>query len=304
MRADTWNGLEAFIAVARHMNFRAAAAEFGVSPSAISQAIRQLESKLGVRLLNRTTRSVQLTEAGRLYLERVRPAFDELMAASHGVGAFSDKPIGNLRLNVPRVAYDALLARDLPDFMARHPSLAIDIDVDDAFVDIVKNGYDAGIRIGEFLEKDMVAVKLGGDLESAIVGSPGYFKRMAPPKKPADLANHNCINFRYYSNRALYRWEFEEDGKDLAVGVKGNLTVNDSNLAVRAALDGIGVAYVLDVQVREHIEAKRLVRVLKKQSPKFPGFYLYYPSRRHAPAKLRAFIKYFQSRHQSRPGAT
>lgn len=300
MRMDQLSGLTTFLCVARKQSFTAAAAELRISPSAASQTISQLERTLGVRLLNRTTRSVQLTEAGRIYLEKVKPMVEELIQASENLAHYSDQPVGTLRINAPRIAYQLSIGPILPDFLKAHPRLAVDIDVDDGFVDIIEGGYDAGIRLGEFLEKDMVAVKLGGDMESAIVASPKYFKKHPPPAKPQDLKDHNCINFRLYRTRAVYRWEFEVGGKDVTLDVHGNLTVNDSNLAVRAALDGVGIAYVLDLHVKDLIEKGQLVRVLTPYSPRYPGLYLYYPSRKQIPARLKAFIQFFQANQKGK----
>jgi DNA-binding transcriptional LysR family regulator len=295
MKLDQLGGLLTFMCVARKKSFSAAANELLVTPSAVSQTISQLERKLGVRLLNRTTRSVQLTEAGRVYYLKIKPAVEELLQASETLNDFTDQPVGVLRLNTPKIGYQNIIEPRLAKFLAVHPRLSFDLDIDDGFVDIVEQGYDAGIRLGEYVEKDMVAIRMGPDFHSAVVGSPAYFKKRPLPKRPADLKSHSCINFRYYKNKALYRWEFEVQGKDVSVDVRGCLTVNDSNIAIQAALEGVGITYALDVQVRDAIERGKLVRVLTSYSPKFPGLFLYYPSRKQMPAKLRAFIDFYKA---------
>ncbi|WP_224243350.1 LysR family transcriptional regulator [Hyalangium gracile] len=290
MRGTEFAELTAFVAVAEHKSFSRAAAHLRISPSALSQTIRQLEERLGARLLNRTTRSVALSEAGERLLARVVPAISELDTAVAQVRELRDTPSGSLRINAPRIAAVQFLAPLLAPFHAAYPDIVLDIAVEDALTDIVAGRFDAGIRLGETVEKDMVTVKIGGEFEMAAVGSPQYFARHGVPRHPRELHAHRCLNWRWNSNGSLYRWEFERDGEELEIAVDGPLIVNDAELFLRGAIDGVGIAYVFDEHARPWIEAGRLQRVLADWAPRFPGFHLYYPSRRQVPATLRAFI--------------
>lgn len=294
MRGSEFAELTAFAAVAEHKSFSRAAEHLRVSPSALSQTIRQLEERLGARLLNRTTRSVGLSEAGERLLARIVPAISDLDAAVTEVRELRDTPSGMLRITAPRIAAVQFLAPLLGAFHVAYPDIVLDIVVEDALEDIVAGRFDAGIRLGESLAKDMVAVKLSGELEMAAVASPEYFARHGVPKTPQELHEHRCINWRWHSNRSLYLWEFEKDGEELEVAVEGPLIVNDTELFLRGALDGVGIAYMFDEQVRPWIKAGKLQRVLTDWAPRFPGFYLYYPSRRQVPAPLRAFIEFIR----------
>jgi DNA-binding transcriptional LysR family regulator len=281
--------LSAFVAVATHRSFSRAAAELGLSPSALSHTVRSLEERLDLRLLNRTTRSVAPTEAGERLLERLRPALRDIDDALEDANAFRDKPVGRLRLNVPRSAALLALAPVMTQFIKAYPQMRLEITTEDRLVDIVAGGYDAGVRFGESVERDMVAVRIGPDLRLAVVGAPAYFQKHPKPRKPHDLQDHACIRFRLPSG-SLYRWEFEKQGEPLEVEVAGPLTLSDQELMVQAALDGAGLAMVLENHARAHLKARRLVRVLSDWCPPFPGYFLYYPSRRQVPAGLRAFI--------------
>ncbi|MFP2907567.1 LysR family transcriptional regulator [Pyxidicoccus sp. 3LFB2] len=294
MRGSEYAELTAFVAVAEHQSFSRAAAHLRVSPSALSQTIRQLEERLGARLLNRTTRSVALSKAGERLLARVRPSITELDAAVTEVRESRDTPSGSLRINAPPVAATRLLGPLLGPFHAAYPDIVLDIVVEEALTDIVAGRFDAGIRLGENLAKDMIAVKLGDAQESAVVGSPGYFARHGVPKTPRELHAHRCINWRWSSKGTLYRWEFEKNGKELEVAVEGPLIVSDTSLLIQGALDGLGMGYMLEEEVRPWLAAGRLQRVLKDWSPRFPGFHLYYPSRRQVPAPLRAFLDFLR----------
>jgi DNA-binding transcriptional LysR family regulator len=294
MRGSEYAELTAFVAVAEHKSFSRAAAHLRVSPSALSQTIRQLEERLGARLLNRTTRSVALSKAGERLLARVLPSMSELDSAVAEVRESRGVPSGSLRINAPRVAAARFLGPLFGRFNAAYPDIVLDIVVEDALTDIVAGRFDAGIRLGESLAKDMVAVKLGGELEMAAVGSPEYFARHGVPKTPRDLHKHRCINWRWATSGTLYRWEFEKDGREFEVAVDGPLIVNDTELFLRGALEGVGLAYMIDEEVRPWIEAGRLKRVLKDWSPRFPGFHLYYPSRRQLPAPLRALVDFLK----------
>ncbi len=287
-------GLSTLMVVADKRSFTAAAAVLGVTPSAVSQTVRALEERVGVRLLQRTTRSVGLTEAGARFLARLRPAMDGVQAAFDALGELRDRPAGVLRLTVPRLGYEQLLAPRLPAFLAAYPDIQLDLSIDEAKVDIVERGFDAGMRIGEMLEREMVAVRLSPDLSTAIVGSPAYFATRKKPRHPRELLEHDCINYRQRSKGGLYRWELVEDGKDFDIAVAGRVTLNDGQLMAGAALAGLGLAYLMDCAVAEHLAAKRLVRVLEAYSPSFPGFFLYYPSRAHLAPKLAAFANFFR----------
>lgn len=284
------NDLAAFAAVVRHRSFRQAAAELGVSPSALSHGLRGLEERLGVRLVHRTTRSVAPTQAGVRLLSRLEPALLDIAEALEAINEDRARPAGTLRLTVSRLGALAVLAPALPRFRTTFPDVHLDISVDDGLADVVADGFDAGIRFGESLENDMIAVPVSGPARMTVVGSPDYFARHPPPLTPYDLKNHACIRFRLPSRRSLYRWEFERDGKAVEVDVGGPLTLNDLEMATRAALDGIALTYAGVDYVAPLVAAGRLVPVLEDWLPPFPGFFLYYPSRRQMPAALRALI--------------
>lgn len=286
--------LSTLMVVAEKRSFTAAAAVLGVTPSAVSQTVRALEARLGVRLLQRTTRSVGLTEVGARFLARLRPAMAGVQEAFDGLGELRDRPAGVLRLSLPRLGYEQLIEPRLPEFLAAYPDIQLELSIDEAFVDIVERGFDAGLRIGEMLDREMVAVRLSPDLTTAIVGAPSYFARRGKPRHPRELLAHDCINYRQRTKGGLYRWELVEDGEDFELAVEGRLAFDDGELMTRAALAGLGVAYLMDCAVHEHLAAKRLVRVLEPYSPSFPGFFLYYPSRAHLALKLAAFASFFR----------
>jgi DNA-binding transcriptional LysR family regulator len=292
MKLTQLDGLMAFWKVAEHRGFSAAAAELEVSPSALSQAIRHLEARLGARLLNRTTRSVSLTEAGRAYLARVGPALGQVIEAGEALNVLQGRPAGTLRLNAARISTVLVLQPMLAGFLRQYPHVQIELTNDEGFVDIVERGFDAGVRIGESLERDMVAVPLGGPITVAVVASPEYLKRFPAPRHPDELARHNCVRFRFAATGVVYKWEFQVEGRAVEYEVKGNLTISDTLFGVEAALEGIGLAYTFEHLALPHIRAKRLKRVLPSFSPTFPGFYLYYPSRRDQPTRLKALIEY------------
>ncbi|TKB22853.1 MAG: LysR family transcriptional regulator [Mesorhizobium sp.] len=296
MRGSEFTELKAFAAIVEEGSFVRAAARLRISPPALSQSIRQLEARVGVRLLNRTTRSVSPTVAGETLFTRLGVAFGELDDAVAEVQAARDNPAGSLRINVPRVAAMRFIAPILGDFQRAYPDVALTIIVDDLLANIVEGRFDAGIRLGERLEKDMVAVKLSDDLQMAAVAAPAYLKGRAVPHHPQDLHQHRCINFQWPGGGGIYRWEFSRGKRSLEITVKGSLTVNDTELMLNAALDGAGVAYMIDYQVQPWIERGRLARFLEPWSPRFPGFYLYHPSRRLVPPALRAFIDFVRSR--------
>lgn len=292
MKLKQLDGLIAFWKVAEHKGFSSAAAELEVSPSALSQAIRSLETRLGVRLLNRSTRSVSLTEAGEAYLARVGPALGQVVEAGEELNVMQGRPAGTLRLNAARVSVAMVLQHRLAGFFQENPQVHIELTNDEGFVDIVERGFDAGIRLGESVQQDMVAVPLGGPVTMAVVGSPDYLKRVPAPRHPNDLAHHNCVRFRGSGSGAIYKWEFEIEGRPVEYEVQGNLTISDSLFGLDAALEGVGLVYTFESLAAPLVKAKRLTRVLTKFSPTFPGFYLYYPSRHDQPTKLKALIEF------------
>ena len=296
---DDLSGLSALLVVAEKRSFTAAAAELRVTPSALSQSVSALEQRVGVRLLQRTTRSVGLTEAGTRFVAQLRPAMEGVHAAFESLDDARGRPVGTLRLNVPRLACKWVLEPILLPFLSEHPDLRIDIAIDDGFVNIVDGGFDAGIRIGDMLDKDMIALKISDDLRTAIVGSPGYFAAHGKPKHPRDLHAHDCINYRQISKGSIYRWEFVDDGRDLAIAVDGRVLTNDGDLMISAALDGLGIAYLMERSVADLIAEKRLVRVLSRYCPPFPGLFLYYPSRAQLAPKLRALLDFLKQRGAS-----
>jgi len=292
MRGSDYAELKAFAAVAEHGNFARAAARLGISPSALSQTIRTLEERMGIRLLNRTTRSVAPSEAGQRLLARLLPALADLDQAVADVSALRDTPAGLLRINAPRVAIVHRLAPLIAPFHAAYPDILIDIVVEDKLADIVADRFDAGIRLGEMVEKDMVSVKLGGEMRLIVVASPDYVARHGMPKTPRDLRDHLCIVSRWPTDGSLYHWEFERGDEKLEVAVSGPLSTTDNDLMLRAVLDGVGIGYLFDDHVAEHLADGRLVSMLDDWTPPFPGFHLYYPSRRQMPPPLRAFVDF------------
>ena len=282
--------LTAFVAIAHQRSFSAAARTLGVSPSALSHAMRGLEARLDVRLFNRTTRSVALTEAGEQLLRRVGPAIADLEDAVNEVTSARDRPSGSIRISASESAAKPLVRHVLPEFLATYPNIHVEFVVDTRLVDIVADGFDAGIRVLQDVPRDMVAVRFGPDMRFAAVASPDYVARHEPPKAPHDLAQHRCIRFRFDSG-TLYRWDLEYRGKSASVDVEGPMTLGNLNLMVEAALDGIGVAWVPEYLVADHVMAGRLVHLLPEWSPSFPGLCLYYPANRHPPAALGLFAQ-------------
>lgn len=297
---DELSGLSALLTVAEKRSFTAAAALLRVTPSAVSQTIKALEERVGVRLVQRTTRSVGLTEAGERFVARLRPALEGVRSAFDAIGELRDGPTGTLRLNVPRVAYQRVLEPHLAAFLAAYPRVQLDVAIDDAFANIIESGCDAGVRIGEMLDREMVALRIGSDESAAVVAAPAYFAARGKPKHPRDLRAHDCINYRRIARGEIYRWEFSEGGKDFEVAVEGRFTVNDSDAMVGAALAGVGLAYLFESVAREHLDAGRLVRVLEAFCPPFPGLYLYYPSRAQLAPKLQVFIDFLKARAPAR----
>ena len=280
MRGTNLNDLAGFLAVANERSFTRAAAQLGVSQSALSHTIRDLEERLGVRLLTRTTRSVAPTQAGERLLKTIAPKFDEMDAALAALGELRDKPAGTIRITSTEYAAEAVLMPALAKLLPDYPDVKVEVAIDYGLSNIVTAQYDAGIRPGELVEKDMVAVRVSPDLRMAVVGAPAYFAARKKPRMPQELTGHSCINLRLPSHGGVYVWEFEKGGRALNVRVDGQLMFNGAGALLSAALNGFGLAYVMEGHARPHIAAGRLVRVLADWCPPFAGYHLYYPSRR------------------------
>jgi len=305
MKLTQLDGMVAFATVARKRSFTAAASELEVTPPAVSQAVKQLETRLGVRLLHRTTRSVGLTDAGERYLARVGPAVDQLIGASAELDPYREAFSGTLRVNAPLVVNQMLLRPAVASFLARHPQVRVEMALDDGFVDIAAGGYDLGVRMGESVQRDMIAVPLTQRERTAIVASPAYAKRHGLPATIDELRQHACIRARFKGSGAIYRWELTRRGRMVDVEVDGPLTVSDSLSLCDAALDGVGLAYVFERNVAAHLAAGRLLPVLQSSWPTWAGFHFYYPSRRHVTPTLRAFIEHCVAHAaQATPAAT
>ena len=288
------DGMAVFVAVAEAKGFRAAGDRLGVSGSAVSQALRRLEERLGVPLVQRTTRSVRLTEAGERLYAAVRPVLEELRAAVSAVSELGNEPRGTLRLQVSTAADTVLSGAVLAGFLALHPHVRLDVWVSDAPTDIVAAGYDAGIQLGEVIARDMMAVPVTGDIRLVVVGAAEYFARHPRPRHPRDLAEHQCINWHATAEAPPYRWEFTEGGRDFSVAVPTRVLTNEPAVLIGLARAGVGLTIVYEDQVREDIARGDLVPVLEEFSTPFPGFYLYFPRRRHASPALRALIEYLR----------
>jgi len=297
---DQLDGVIAVLRVAERRSFRAAAQELGVSPSAISQTIRALEARLGVALLTRTTRKVGLTEAGQRFVDRARPGVSEILAAFDAAQSLGEAVTGLLRLNMPAALVPFLAEPILTEFRAAHPALQVEIFAEDGLSNIVADGFDAGIRLGELLEADMVAVRLTPPFRFTVVGAPAYFARHGRPERPEDLHRHACIGTRQRPQGPIYRWEFVDGNRAFDMAVSGPVIVNSGGLNVLVAEMGIGLAYTAAPTVQEQIRAGRLEPVLEAFCPGTPGLFLYYPSRAQALPKLRAFVQFVHDK--LRPG--
>nr|WP_314090643.1 LysR family transcriptional regulator [uncultured Shinella sp.] len=281
--------------VAEARSFRKAATTLGIAPSAVSHAVTALEASLGVRLIARTTRSVAPTEEGRQLLDTLAPALADIDAAMEALAERQTRPAGPLRITMPLIAAEDIVMPRLGAFLLEYPEIELELRTDDRFEDIVEKGFDAGLRLGEHLEADMIAVRASGPWRGLVVGAPSYFEKYAKPQQPRDLMQHRCIRRRFSSGR-IYRWELEKDGRLVTVDVSGPLIVSDQRLMRAAAMDGAGLAYVFDQRVSEDIAAGRLVAVLEDWCPAFDGFSIYYPSRRQMRPALRAFVDFFRYR--------
>jgi DNA-binding transcriptional LysR family regulator len=300
MLRENLNDILAFLAVARERSFTRAAAKLGVSQSALSHTVRGLETRLGLRLLARTTRSVAPTEAGERLLGALGPRFDEIEAELAGLSELRDKPAGTIRITTGEHAAEAILWPALAKLLPRYPDIKVELNVDYGLTDIVAERYDAGVRLGEQVAKDMIAVRIGPDFRMAVVGAPSYFARRPKPKQPQDLTAHDCINIRLPTYGSIYAWEFEKRGRALKVRVEGQLVFNNIALRVNAALAGLGLAYLSEDQVRKHVAEGRLVRVLGDWCPPFSGYHLYYPSRRQAAPAFALLVEALRYRGSSR----
>ncbi len=285
--------LAVLAAVAAQGSFRAAAKELKIAPSAVSHAVTRLEESLGVRLLARTTRSVRATEEGRRLLDSLAPALEEIDAAMAALVDARERPAGNLRITLPRLAADHVIVPRLGSFLHLYPEITVELVTEDRYEDLVAKGYDAGLRLGESLEQDMIAVKASGPFSGAVVATPDYFRAHPMPEHPRDLLRHACIR-RRFSSGAIYRWEFERDRQSLVVDVDGPLILSDDRLILQACLGGAGIAYLFDQRIAEELTQSRLMRVLEDWCPPFDGFYIYYPSRRQMRPALRAFVDFYR----------
>ena len=304
-RGDLAN-LTAFVAVADQRSFRAAASRLGVTPSALSHSMRQLEERLEVRLLHRTTRSVSLTDAGLRLLERLRPAIDQIAGALENLNEERQRPMGRLRIYANHVAAASVIAPIWGRFLSTYPEVHLELAVGDAPIDIVAKGFDAGIgpqdaRVLSWAAADMIAVRVMGPMKVVVVGAPSYFARQRPPRTPDDLARHSCVQFRLAGDGAILAWPLERNRKSRRVSVDGRVMVNNGDLAVRAAVDGLGIAYTLESLAEPFLRSGQLVRVLEDWSPSFEGMSLYYPGHRQVPATLRALIDMIRTVRGSAP---
>lgn len=298
MSPDLLPAIAAFAEVARHGSFTKAAAQLGVSPSALSQTVRSLERRVGVRLLDRSTRRVGLTELGRQFLDDAEPALSQLGAAVQGLNEKRDVPAGVLRLNVSSVAAHQLLVPHLADFTRRYPDIVIELHCENRMLDLVEGGFDAGIRLGESLALDVVALPLGGPLQMACFAAPSYLKGRKMPLTPEALSDHQCMAMRQTTG-TLYRWEFLRDGQVFDLAVRGNLIANDNRVLIDAVRAGAGIGFGFLFEVQDAFNSGKLVPLLEPWWANFPGFFLYYPSRAQMPRKLRAFIDFMQPRLQA-----
>lgn len=298
MARENFNDLLAFVIVAREGSFTRAAAQLGVSQSALSHTIRGLETRLGIRLLTRTTRSVSPTEAGERLLTTLAPRFDEIESEVAALSEFREKPAGTIRITTAEHAANSILWPKLTEFLPDYPDIKVEISIDYGLTDIVAGRFDLGVRLGDQVAKDMIAVRIGPDFRMAVVGSPAYLAKRPPPVTPHDLTAHDCLNLRLPTHGGLYAWEFEKDGYALNVRVEGQLTFNSGTPRLRAVLAGFGLAFLPEGMVQESVAEGRLVQVLEDWCPTFPGYHIYYTSRKYSPA-LALLVKAL--RYESQP---
>ena len=304
MASENFNELAAFVAVARERSFTRAAAQMGVSQSALSQTVRGLEERLGLRLLTRTTRSVSPTEAGNRLFNTLAPRFEDIAQELAALSALRDKPAGTIRINAGEHPAVTVLQPALRKFLPDHPDIKVEIIVDYGLTDIVAQGYDAGVRLGDAVAKDMIAMRIGPDLRMAVVGSPAYFARHPIPHSPQDLTRHNCIGIRLPTYGGVFPWDLEKEGHEVNVRIEGQLVFNNLALRLNSALDGLGLAYLPEDQVLDHVAAGRLIRVLEDWCEPFAGLHLYYPSRRHPSPAFALLLDVLRYRGSAGAGLT
>jgi len=292
MPRDHINEITAFLTVARERSFTRAAAELGVTPSALSHSVKGLEERLGLRLLTRTTRNVATTDAGERLMRRLGPLFEQVSAELDAITSLREKPAGSVRVTCVDAAIELILRPKLADFLRKYPDINVELSMDYAFVDIVAERFDAGVRMGEAIEKDMIATRIGPDWRFCVVGSPAYFERRSAPDSPYELGNHNCINMRMTTAGGTLRWDFRKpDGQDFALRVSGQATYSNTILVLEGAIDGLGLGYVPYDLAKPYIEDGSLIQVLSDWCPEYEGYHLYYPSRKlHSPA-FAAFVE-------------
>ena len=288
--------LRSFLVVAHERSFTKSAAKLGISQSALSHAIREIEARMGVRLLTRTTRSVSLTEAGERLLRTVQPRFEEIDNEIAAIRELRNKPAGTVRITATEFAAQTILLPKLAKTLRDNPDVKVEIVVDYGLTDIVAERFDAGVRSGEQVAKDMIAVRIGPDLSMSVVGAPSYFKKHGEPARPQDLVSHNCINLRLPTHGGTYAWEFEKNGRELKVRTEGQMTLNSASQTLAAALEGLGLAYVPEGMAQPHIAKKRLKRVLADWCPPYSGYHLFYPSRRQGSAAFALVMKALRHR--------
>ena len=291
MRREELVDLNAFMCVAEERSFTRAAAKLGTSQSALSHTIRRLEARVGVRLLTRTTRSVAPTQAGEKLLGTLRPALDSIGTELLSIGELRDRPAGTIRITTSEHAAETVLWPALEKLLPQYPDIHVELNIDSGLTDIVTERFDAGVRLGEAIAKDMIAVPISPDIRMAVVGAPGYFKKHAIPRTPQDLAEHTCINLRLLSSGGFYAWELEKGGRQVRVRVEGPLAFNNVNLIVRAAVAGFGLAIVMESRVAQELKSGHLIRVLEDWCPAFSGYHLYYPSRRQPSAAFAVLVE-------------
>jgi DNA-binding transcriptional LysR family regulator len=296
MPRDEFSEMRAFLEVARERSFTRAAAKLGVTRSALSHTIRALEERLGIRLLARTTRDVAPTAAGERLVASIEPHFEGIAAGISAIGALREKPAGHVRIACPDDAINMVLRPRLSAFLRDYPDISVELVADNGFTNIVEHRFDAGIRLGEAIARDMVAVRIGPDVRYAVVGSPEYFARHPAPETPQDLTSHNCINLRLPTSGSVYAWEFRDGAHEFSVRVEGQLTFNNMEPTLDAALDGVGLAYLPRERVQTYLESGQLREVVSDWSPTFQGYHLYYPSRRHLSPAFAAFVGAFRYR--------
>lgn len=291
MRREDLVDLNAFLAVAEECNFTRAAARLGTSQSSLSHTIRRLEARLGVRLLTRTTRNVSVTEAGQKLVDTLRPALESIDDQLASLSALREKPAGTIRITTSDHAARTLLWPTLKRLLPDYPDVHVELSIDSTLTDIVSDRFDAGVRLGEAIAKDMVAVRIGPDLRMAAVASPAYFARNPPPLSPDDLARHKCINLRFLTTGGLYAWELEKDGREIRARVEGQLTFNNTDMIIQAALAGFGIAFLMEDHMEPYLGTGQLVRVLEDWCPPFAGYHLYYTSRREPSAAFSLLVE-------------